>query len=90
MPTFRPEFFLLDSRALQSADARAIVHGASRAELATLCVLLAHESGGDRSQSDLLGQHRERSRVQFGTEGPRNGMRSIPASASRGAHTGPE
>ena len=67
MPTFRPEFFLLDSRALQSADARAIVHGASRAELATLCVLLAHESGGDRSQSDLLGQHRERSRVQFGT-----------------------
>jgi transposase-like protein len=38
--------------------------------------------GGDRSQSDLLGQHRERSRVQFGTEGPRNGMRSIPAKAA--------
>jgi transposase-like protein len=38
-------------------------------------------SGGDRAQSDLLGQHRERSRVQLGTEGPRNGMRSIPAQA---------
>lgn len=41
-------------------------------------------SGRDRPQSHLLSWDSDRSRVQSGTHGSRNGMRSIPTSASRG------